>query len=371
MIYLDNGATSLRKPDSVRRAVLWAMENCANPGRGGYDQSNIASRVVWGCRERASRLFDCDPEHVVFTFNCTHGLNIAIKTLVKENARVVISGFEHNAVVRPLIARNARILVAGTKLFDWEDTLHTFENTLREGVDVAVFTHVSNVFGYILPIVEMSELCRRYNVPFIVDAAQSAGTQKISFSELGADFIAMPGHKGLLGPRGTGLLLCKNATEPLLFGGTGSLSEDKEMPSFLPDRLEAGTLNVPGIAGLSEGIAYLLKADVRKIAMKEELQAEYCAKELKNLKVRVFDGPHRSGTISFTTNLDYEVMAQKLAEQGIAVRAGLHCAPLAHKSAGTLESGTVRVSFGMDASYLQSNKFLEAINKLKSNLKIL
>ena len=173
MTYLDNGATSFHKPETVPNAMRCALENCANPGRGGYTAAMAAAKTVLRCRERAGELFHCAPEQVVFTHNCTHGLNVAIGTLVKPGARVVISGFEHNAVARPLYARKAKIKVAGRKLFDWQDTLESFENALKSGADAAVFTHVSNVFGYILPVDEMASLCRQYGVPFAIDAAQA------------------------------------------------------------------------------------------------------------------------------------------------------------------------------------------------------
>lgn len=364
MIYLDNGATSFRKPPGVQQAMLQAMQTCANPGRGGYRQSVEAARVVGKCREKAAQLFDCLPEQVVFTGNCTHGLNIAIRTLVKPGSRVLISGFEHNAVTRPLHAQGAKILVAGRRLFDWEDTLEAFEKALRQGVDAAVFTHVSNVFGYVLPVEEMARLCREYGVKFIIDAAQSAGVLPVHLRRLGASFIAMPGHKGLLGPQGTGVLLCGQMPEPLIQGGTGSISVSREMPDFLPDRGEAGTLNVPGIAGLGAGISFLSGNRMQWIARAEAQQAAFCAKGLKEMGLQVFSGPHQSGTVSFVPDSDCEVFAEKLAERGIAVRAGLHCAPLAHESAGTLQTGTVRVSFGHDASQWQTDNFLRAVEKL-------
>lgn len=365
MIYLDNGATSFRKPPAVARAVVRAMENCANPGRGGYTAAMYAAQTVYDCRETAGRMFHCAPEQVVFTFNCTHGLNIAVTTLVKPGARVVISGFEHNAVTRPLHALGAQIRVAGRKLFDWDDTLTEFENELKQGAQAAIFTHVSNVFGYILPIAQMSALCRQYGVPFAVDAAQSAGTQRIDMQALGADFVAMPGHKGLLGPQGTGLLLCGREPTPLLYGGTGSQSNEQGMPDFLPDRLEAGTLNVPGIAGLHEGMRYVNQVGAETIAKREELEVMVCAAGLKKLGFRVFDGAHQAGTLSFIPPMDCEQAATYLGEHGIAVRAGLHCAPLAHTSAGTIETGTVRVSFGYDAVRARTTAFLNAAARLK------
>ena len=364
MTYLDNGATSLRKPPSVIRAVSCAMENYANPGRGGYKASMAAAKAVLGCRQLAGELFSCDPERVVFTHNCTHGLNIALNTLIRPGSRVVISGFEHNAVTRPLHARNAKVTVAGRKLFDWDDTLTCWEQALRQGQDAAVFTHVSNVFGYIHPVEEMSRLCRQYGVPFIVDAAQSAGSLPVDLESWGADFIAMPGHKGLLGPQGTGLLLCGADPKPIFQGGTGSNSASPEMPDFLPDMAEAGTLNVPGIAGLGAGLAYLKGKGIEKIGKKEAAQAARCAEGLGEMGMQAFCGVHQAGVVSFVPKMDCEEYAQRLSNCGICVRAGLHCAPLAHESAGTLETGTVRVSFGYDACPDQVGAFLLAAKNI-------
>ena len=363
MIYLDYGATSLHKPPSVYRAVLRAMERCANPGRGGYPAASAAAETVYECRETAGKLFDCSPEQVVLTHNCTHGLNIAIGSLVKPGSRVVVSGFEHNAVMRPLYHLGAETIVAGRRLFDWEDTLEEFERALAGGADAAVFTHVSNVFGYELPAARMAELCREYGVPFILDAAQSAGSLPVKLKELGAAFIAMPGHKGLLGPQGTGLLLCASETQPLLFGGTGSESLRRDMPELLPERLEAGTVNVPGAAGLAAGMKHVL-AFGQTISRREHRQAERCAGELKRMGFRVFSGAHQAGTVSFLPSCDCQEAAERLARLGFAVRAGLHCAPLAHESAGTLQTGTVRVSFGPDACDRQTDAFLRAARSL-------
>ena len=368
MIYLDNGATSFHKPLMVTKAVQEAFASCANPGRGGYPAAMKAADVGFRCRERAGEFFDCQPEQVVFTSNCTHGLNIAIHTLVKPGSRVVVSGFEHNAVTRPLHGLGAKVTVAGRKLFDWEDTLTDFEDALKKGADAAVFTHVSNVFGYILPVEELAALCRRYGVPFIIDAAQSAGSLPVSLERLQANFIAMPGHKGLLGPQGTGLLLCGDSPKPLLMGGTGSDSILQDMPDYLPDRGEAGTLNVPGIAGLDAGLRYLKHMGTGRIFERERKQAQSCARGLERLGMKVFAGPHQAGTLSFLPDMDCEGAAGQLGKMGIALRAGLHCAPLAHESAGTLESGTVRISFGHDTSDVQTQALLRAVSKLSARL---
>lgn len=347
MIYFDTAATSFRKPPSVALAVQKAMQTCASVGRGGHAPAMNAAQTVFGCRELAGELFECEAEQVAFTMNATHALNIAIRTLVPQGGRVVVSGFEHNAVTRPLHALQAELTVAGRQLFSPGDTLERFETALKTKPCAAVCTHVSNVFGYVLPIRAIAALCRLYEVPLIIDASQSAGTLPVSLRQTGASFIAMPGHKGLYGPQGTGLLLCADGAEPLIFGGTGSASEEQKMPDFLPDRLEAGTHNVSGIAGLAAGMRYVRMRTPEAILQKERDLLALLRRQLTGLKrLHPFFGQAQSGVVSFTVDkLDCEEAAQKLSSEQIAVRAGLHCAPLAHESAGTLESGTVRVSF--------------------------
>ena len=363
MIYLDYGATSFHKPTAVYRAAEKAMRTCANPGRGGYGAAMEAAKTVFDCRVAAAELFSCQPAQVVLTTSCTHGLNIAIRSLVQPGDTVVVTGFEHNAVTRPLHALGANLRVAGRKLFDWNDTLEEFEKALK-GADAAVFTHVSNVFGYILPVGEMAALCRKRGVPFILDAAQSAGTLPIDFSSLGAEFVAMPGHKGLLGLPGTGILLCARKGEPLLYGGTGTQSILQDMPEELPERLEAGTLNVPGYAALTQGLRYLKRVGTDSVFHHEQQSLRHCVRGLVQQGFRVFAGAHQAATVSFLPGQDCEEAAEVLARQGIAVRAGLHCAPLAHESAGTLETGTVRVSLGFDTTKAQIDAFLRTAAKL-------
>ena len=363
MTYLDHGATSFPKPPSVCAAVGEAMAACANPGRGSHAAALAGAEILYRCREAAGELFRIAPERVALTMNCTHGLNMGIRTLVRPGDRVVISGFEHNAVTRPLRGLGARVKVAGRRLFDWEDTLKEFTKALETRPKCAVFTHVSNVFGYILPVEEMALACRRRGIPFIIDAAQSAGAADISFEALGADFIAMPGHKGLLGPMGTGLLLCGRLPRPLLMGGTGSDSELQTMPDFLPDRAEAGTANVPGFAGLEAGIRLILEEGPERIGARESALAAYTAGELGKLGYEVFSGPHQLGTVSFRGKDDCQTLCDRIP--GIALRAGLHCAPLAHKSAGTLDTGTVRASFGWNSAQEDAVRLLEEIQDIR------
>ena len=253
MIYLDNGATSLPKPDAVIRSMAWAAGHLASPGRGSSEASDQADELLYNLRMTAGEMFHCDPQQVILTTSATHGLNIAIKSLVGPGDRVVISGMEHNAVVRPLYALGAQIEIARGELFHDEKLLHDFERLLTAETKACVVTHVSNVFGWILPVEKIAAMCWERGIPFVLDAAQSAGTLPVDMEALRAAFIAMPGHKGLLGPQGTGLLLCGHETKTILEGGTGSVSRQKEMPDFLPDRLEAGTQNVSGAAGLLVG----------------------------------------------------------------------------------------------------------------------
>lgn len=370
MIYLDSAATSLQKPHSVPRAVSCAMTHLASPGRGSYTAAEQSAELLYSTREECGLLFgESNPENIVFTSSATHGLNIAIKSLVKPGATVLISPWEHNAVTRPLHSiPQVNIQVAQSPLFQPEATLRAFARCLTPQVDVVIFTHVSNVFGYILPIEEIAILCRQRGVPFIIDASQSAGSLPLSQEELQANFIAMPGHKGLLGPQGTGLLLCRSKhITPLLDGGTGSASRRKTMPQDLPDRLEAGTANVCGIAGLRAGIRYVRQQGVVSIQSHEMKLISYLAQGMSSLATTFLaeDSTVQSGVLSFQVEgWDCEELAAALGRRGFALRAGLHCAPLAHKSAGTLEEGTVRASVSPFTTKVELDKFLCTLSQL-------
>lgn len=365
MIYFDSSATTLQKPPEVYRAMRYAMNHFASPGRGGHKPAMDAADAVYVCRRKAAALFDAEPEQIVFTMNATHALNIAIRTLVHPGDRVVISGFEHNAVVRPLHWLKAEVAVAGRRVFDTEDTCAAFECAMTPHTKAVVCTHVSNVFGYILPIEEIAALCRERNIPLIVDASQSAGVLPLSLKKLGAAFLAMPGHKGLYGPQGTGMLICGQVPEPLMQGGSGSLSRQAEMPAFLPDIAEAGTHNVVGIHALSAGLDYVQKKGMEEILRHEIRLRRVLEDGLSNIPgVRLFSGAAQSGVLSFLyAQEDCEETAQRLAQAKIAVRAGLQCAPLAHESVGTLESGTVRVSFSAVNREREIRAFLKAVKK--------
>lgn len=372
MIYFDAAATTLQKPKAVRLAVTRAMERCASVGRGGHAPAAAAAETVFACRQAAGELFHvADPENVVFTLNATHALNLAIKSVVRPGDRVVISGYEHNAVTRPLQALGCEIQVARAPLFQPEVMLAAFDALVTPQVACVISTHVSNVFGYVLPVEKIAALCRERGVPFILDASQSAGALPVHMDELGAAFIGMPGHKGLYGPQGTGLLLCGEGreTRTLLEGGTGSLSARQEMPDFLPDRLEAGTHNVCGIAGLLEGIRFVRKTGEETILRHEQELVRLTTLGLSKLPgVTLYTARalrDQAGVLSFTVqDRDCEELGAALGERGIAVRAGLHCAPVAHRTAGTLETGTVRVGFSHFNTEGEVRRFIRTVAEL-------
>lgn len=374
MIYLDCAATSLQKPQSVYYAVQKAMRTMASPGRGGHKPAMLAADTAYSCREAVAQLFHVpSPEQVVFAFNATHALNLAICGLVHAGDKVVVSGYEHNSVMRPLNLLGAEVTLVSTPLFDREAMLNAFAAHLPEA-KVCVCTAMSNVFGFMPPIMEISKLCKTHGVKFIVDASQLAGCGPLDFAQLGADFVAMPGHKGLLGPQGTGILLCGADLPPLLAGGTGSSSKSLDMPEFLPDRLEAGTHNIPGIAGLLAGVQYVQQVGVERIAAHEQEMARQFADVLGKMDdLELFlpsDGHMEAGVVSLRhKTIDCETLAMALGQSGVAVRAGLHCAPCAHASVGTLETGTVRFSFSPFIQARQARYAAEITKQCVNNLK--
>ena len=370
MIYFDSAATTLQKPDAVPAAVAGAMSTMTTPGRGDHPAARLAADLMLRCRMEAAELFDVpQPDNAVLTTSATHGLNIAIRSLVRAGDTVVISGYEHNAVTRPLHALGVDLRVARGRLFDREAVLEDFRRELDRGADLAVCTHVSNVFGFILPIEEIARLCRERGAPLIVDASQSAGCLPLDFDALGAAFAAMPGHKGLYGPQGTGLLLCGMDPAPLLEGGTGSESKRQDMPEFLPDRLEAGTHNIAGIAGLLEGLRFLRRQGVERIAGQEGELIRRMGEGLRALPgaevYQAQDPSAQAGVLSFLLRgRDCEEIGENLGGRGYAVRAGLHCAPLAHESAGTLETGTLRVSVSLFNTSQEIDQALRTIREV-------
>ncbi len=351
MLYFDSAATTLQKPASVAGAVARAIAGMTTPGRGDYPASRRAADMVLALRTEAAEYFGVsEPENVVLTNSATHGLNIAIKSLVSPGDKVLISGYEHNAVTRPLRAiGDVSVWVAQAPPFAPDRMAEAFEKYLRQGVKAAVCTQMSNVYGCVLPVDDIAAMCRRQGVPLIIDASQSAGMLPVDLGRWGAAFVAMPGHKGLYGPQGTGLLLCGDGSlpKPLLEGGTGSLSQLQDMPDFLPDRLEAGTHNVHGAAGLLEGLRFVRRFVPGELARHESGLMAMLAKGLREkgtYRVCAPEGAETSVLSVQPLDREPEELADELARRDVAVRAGLHCAPLAHLTGGTGERGTVRFS---------------------------
>ena len=376
MIYLDAAATTLQKPFAVAKAMKKALLAQASPGRGGHGASMRAADTAWHCREAAARLFSVpSPEQIVFTHNATHGLNMAIKSIAGPGERVVVSNFEHNSVIRPLAAIGAEIIVAKSPPSQAAAAISAFDAAIVPGTKLVVLNHVSNVFGAISPAAEIAALCRARGVPFILDASQSAGVQEINAAALGADFIAMPGHKGLYGPQGTGILICRDTpARTVIEGGTGSDALHWEMPDSLPDRLEAGTPNMPGISGLLEGLRFVLRRTTAEILCHEQNLLKRLVAGLRCIPgIRLYtagDLSHQTGVLSFNLDgADCEAVAEALGAREIAVRAGLHCAPLAHSAMGTEESGTVRISVSAFNTKKEIDQFLCIFEQMAKKLR--
>ncbi len=374
MIYLDNAATTLKKPPEVRRAMLRAFDNYANAGRGTYGGAMTAAECIYNAREKVAELFGInDPGQVVFTSNATHSLNLAIKgTATCGNC--VISGYEHNSVVRPLVPlekQGVTYSVAESRLFDDEQAVKAFEDKIDKNTKFAVCTHESNVFGYILPIEEIDEVCFKKGIPLIIDASQSAGSIGIKMSSLRATVcICAPGHKGLYGPQGTGVMICRQGEtlKTLMEGGTGSVSAEIAQPEFMPDRHECGTQNVPGISGLSAGIDYVMKRTPEAILQHERKLIKYAVEELVRLDgIMVFaakDNKLQGGVLSFFyEKISAEQMAYQLSNEGVAVRSGIHCSPIAHRTVGT-RNGTVRISVSDFTTERDITGFVRAVRKI-------
>ena len=372
MIYLDAAATTLQKPAAVFRAVAQAMETCANPGRSGHRPAMRAAEIVFDCRQAAAEFFGLsDPARVVFTQNATHALNIAVKSLLHGGGHAVISGYEHNSVARPLetlAGRGVTYTVARSPLFDQDAAYAAVVHSLRPDTRCVILTHVSNVFGFVLPVERVNALCERRGIPLVIDASQSAGVLPLDVSRLcGTAFVCMPGHKSLYGPQGTGILLCCKDVPlyTITEGGTGSSSLDLRQPGYLPDALESGTLNVPGIAGLREGLRFVSRHR-EEIRARETALSRRMAEGLSAIPgVTLWQSDIcQTGVLSFRADrMDPEELCSRMAEAGICLRGGLHCAPLAHGSAGTLPQGTVRAGFSAFNTGQEIQRLLEAVEK--------
>lgn len=352
MIYLDNAATTFPKPESVGRAVADCLRcYAANPGRSGHRLAAKASAQVFAAREALASLFGAQTERTVFTSGCTHAVNLALKGVLQKGDHVIISSLEHNAVLRPLerLRRDGVVTydIAAVAPDDEMQTVRNVEALIRPETRLLFVTHVSNVFGTVLPLRALSRLADSRGLLFGVDAAQSAGVFPLSLETAAIDLLCLPGHKGLFGPMGTGALLLSPRVDPLplLEGGTGSLSLEPEMPRMLPERLESGTLNLPGVAGLLAGLRFVAATGTDAVRSHEEALCKALREDLSVIPgVRLF-GPEKQTLLSFSVmGRSSEEIGALLDRCGFAVRAGFHCAALAHTLHPSTETGTVRVS---------------------------
>ena len=357
MIYLDNSATTYPKPPQVRQAVARALgELGANPGRGGYPMSQRTAQAVYRCRSLAAEFFGAPgPECVIFQPSCTQALNLVLKGSLKQGDHVVVSDLEHNAVMRPLTALSVRgvtYTLAKTVPGDNDATLDAFRQAMGPRTKLVVCTQASNVFGFRLPVERIAALCHQYGAKLCVDAAQSAGLVPIHLQRDGIDYLCCAGHKGLYGPMGVGLLVLRDPAAglvPLVEGGTGTQSRSLAQPEDSPERYESGTLNVPGIAGLEAGHLFVRRQGPQALCQKELALLARLHRQLAGLPgVELYTeeprAPYFLPVLSFNLRgMESEAVGERLGQAGIAVRCGLHCAPLAHQKLGT-QQGTVRVS---------------------------
>ena len=355
LIYLDNAATSLRKPPQVAEAVMQALFAAGNASRGAHGASMVASRTVFRARQKLARLLGCpSAEHVVFTANATMALNIAIDGLLSSEDHAISTDLEHNSVLRPLYALHRQGMALSFVRADQQGCIQyeDFEPLFRPNTRAVVCTHASNLTGNLLDIARIAEMAHAHGALLIVDASQTAGTMPVDMTALGADVLCFTGHKGLMGPQGTGGLYVRPGLQvaPLVVGGSGVHSFDEHHPAEMPTALEAGTLNAPGIAGLGAGVRWLLTQGVEALETKENALARLFYETVREIPgVRLygdFTAP-RAPIVSLNlTGEDSARVADVLWEEyGICVRAGAHCAPLMHRALGTVEQGVVRFSF--------------------------
>lgn len=375
-VYLDNSATSFPKPEPVYQAVTDAMRHAgANPGRGGHRMSLDAARLVHETREAVAGYFGIDDSsRLVFTSGATEAINLALFGLLSPGDRVVTTSMEHNAVARPLrVLQDRGVEVARAEA--GTDGLVEPEQIIRHcttGTRLVAMTHCSNVTGTLQPIAEIGAACRERGILLLVDAAQSAGLFPIDVARDHIDLLAFPGHKGLYGPPGTGGLYVRDGIdlEPLVYGGTGANSDSDRQPAHLPERFESGTLNVPGLAGLRAGIAFVREVGSTAIREHERQLVGALLDGLARLDpVQLFgplDADLHGGAVSFTiSGRDPAEIGFALDHKyGIMVRVGLHCAPDAHRTIGSYPAGTVRVSPGYFNTRDEIDHFLQAVREL-------
>lgn len=382
MIYFDNAATTFPKPQKVIQEAMNAIKIYGgNPGRGGHKMAMRVSEKIYDVRKKAAEFFNSEPQNIAFAQNCTMALNTAIKGVLKENDHVIISALEHNSVLRPVhklsLDKGVSYDIVSPDLENDDNTVLRFENKIKNNTKAIICTHASNVTGVVMPIRKLGELCRKHNLIFIVDGAQSAGILKINVKEDNIDILCLPGHKGLYGITGSGMMIVnldKQLIDTIMEGGTGSASTEIMMPEFLPDRFEAGTVNTAGILSIGAGIDFINRISIEKIYRHEFELCDSVFQRLKlNSKVKLYNYKLEYGKnapiISFNigeANSDFTV--SELDKFGFALRGGLHCAPLAHNFYNTLDSGTARFAPSIFSKREECEKFVKCIDFLSKNI---
>lgn len=380
MVYFDNAATSYPKPQVVYDAIMKSMiDYGANPGRSGHKKALQANRGIFETRRLIAKLFNIkNPMDIAFTFNCTESLNLAIKGILKPGDHVITTSMEHNSVLRPIMfleklgIENTIVQGDSMGIINPKD----IEKSIRPETKMIVTTHISNLTGTIMDIEVIGQIAKKYNILYLVDGAQSAGVYDIDIEKLNIDLLAFPGHKGLLGPQGTGGLYIREGVEvkEIFQGGTGSISDSLEQPLVMPDKFESGTPNAPGIVGLGEGIKYILELGMENIRGKEEELTQHFIEEARKVKGIKLYGPLEVGKHAPVVALNLgeadssEVSYILDEEYDIAVRPGLHCAPLAHKTIGTFKQGVVRFSFGYENTHEEIEFAIKALRDISQEI---
>ena len=369
MIYLDNAATTFPKPQCVNTEIERCLkEYCGNPGRSGHILSLKAAEKIYLCREAISKMFGGAPERVIFTFNATYALNIAIKALIKKDSHILISNMEHNSVFRVinnLYENNYIEYGIFNVMQSTEKILNELTSKVKYNTDMLILTHASNICGKVFPVEKIGKFCKRNQIKFIVDASQSAGTVKTDIAKLGTDALCAPAHKGLYGPQGLGFVIFGEKCSPqktIIEGGTGNNSLSPFMGNVLPEAFEAGTLPTPLIAGTLASIKWISSIGESNIQKKEVFLASKLKERLLSIPGSVIPGPEipENGIVLFSS-ANQERIYDELNKHNICTRNGLHCAPLAHKTLGTLNKGGIRFSFSFFNSLSEIDKVYKVI----------
>lgn len=379
MIYFDNAATTLKKPDTVAKAVFDAINSFANASRGSYELSLNSERVILDTREKIVKLFNgYSPNYVAFTSNSTEALNTAIKGILNKNSHVITTSLEHNSVLRPLyemetLGTELTIIKANNK---GELNYNDIEKSIKQNTKAIICTHASNVIGDILDIEFIGDLCTKHNVLFILDASQTAGSINIDMKKNNIDVVCFTGHKGLMGPQGTGGLCIKKGVDikPLKTGGSGIKTYSKTHPENMPTRLEAGTLNSHSIAGLNAALEFIENETTEKIRDKERELADCFYKGIKNIEnIKLYGNYNTKKRTSIVAlnigDTDSAKVSDILSSKyNIATRSGGHCAPLMHEALGTVKQGIVRFSFSYFNTFEEIENGIDAVREISKSL---